>query len=178
MEHEVRRAQPDELDKVIEIIESGRAYLKAQGVPQWQNGTGPGPEEAKVDVARGYGYVLEVEGDAKGYATLIPGPEGSPELAEGAWNGSCEQYTTIHRVAIDASARGSGFAGAFIAGMVQIAGELGYPDIRIDTHPKNEIMQKVIARNGFIEVGVLELPFTDGKRLAYQLLLEEDTWQS
>ena len=182
MEYEIRLARPDELDRLVEVTESGRQYLRAQGVPQWQNGSGPGRKEIETDIERARGYVLEVAGAVSGYASLIAGPEGSPLLIEGAWTGPCECYTTIHRVALDSSVRGGGFAGEFLGRVIQIAKDLGYPDIRIDTHPQNIIMQKVIGKAGFLEVGVLELPILNGKRLAYQLLVDptqgEATWQS
>ena len=172
MEYEIRLARPDELDRLVEVTESGRQYLREQGVPQWQNGSGPGRKEIETDIERARGYVLEVAGAVGGYASLVSGPEGSPALVEGTWAGPVEHYITIHRVALDASVRGGGYAGEFLGRVIQIAKDLGYPDIRIDTHPQNVIMQKVIGKAGFLEVGVLELPILNGKRLAYQLLVD------
>jgi RimJ/RimL family protein N-acetyltransferase len=54
-------------------------------------------------------------------------------------------------------------------GLIETAEGIGYRDIRIDTHPLNEIMQKVILRAGFIYRGMVEFAIPDGKRRAYQL---------
>ena len=172
MEHQIRVAAPDDLEHIVAIIESGRAYLKAQGLPQWQNGYGPNRTEAASDMERGRGYVLEIAGRAGGYASLIPGPEGSPALFEGAWAGAGEHYTTIHRVALESAVRGAGLSAAFLEGLIQAAQALGYQDIRIDTHPENVIMQKVIIKTGFQYRGVMQLPIPEGERWAYQLLLD------
>ena len=172
MEYQVRVAVPGDLESIVAIIESGRQYLKTQGLPQWQNGYGPNREEAAKDIERGCGYVLEVAGRPCGYASLIPGPEGSPPLAEGAWSRDGGHYTTIHRVALEASVRGSGLAATFLKGLIRAAHALGYQDIRIDTHPENVIMQKVTCKAGFTYRGVMQLRIPEGARWAYQLLLD------
>jgi len=172
MEHQIRIAASGDLENIVAIIESGRAYLKTQGLPQWQNGYGPNREEAAADIERGRGYVLAIAGKAVGYASLIPGPEGSPALSEGVWAGGEEHYTTIHRVALETSVRGSGLSRAFLEGLIQAARTLGYSDIRIDTHPENVIMQKAIDKTGFTYAGIMQLPIPEGERWAYQLLVD------
>ena len=72
-------------------------------------------------------------------------------------------------MAIDADFRGKGFAQPFLRGLIETAEGMGYRDIRIDTHPLNAIMQKVILRAGFVYRGMVEFDMPDGKRRAYQL---------
>ena len=49
--------------------------------------------------------------------------------------------------------------------------EKGIKEIRIDTHPKNRAMQHVILSAGFKFKGIIQLPFENGERYAYQLFL-------
>jgi len=172
MEAYIRRAKAEDLEKIAEILESGRQYLENQGLPQWQDGYGPSRTDAAADIEAGYGYVLLVSGAVAGYASLIPEPDGSPPLSEGAYEGSYDRYVAVHRVAVDGSLRGRGLSRQFLRDMVIAAGALGYQDIRIDTHPGNVIMQKITQQVGFSPQGVMHLPIPDGERLAYQILLD------
>ena len=169
MNHTTRPATTEDLENIQAIFDAGKAYLKSQGLPQWQNGHAPSLADAEPEVRAGQSYVLEVDGKVSGFASLIPGPDGSPELSEGAWDLRHSQYAAIHRVALDAAVRGRGLGAAFMRDVVRAAGERGYKDIRIDTHPGNKIMQKVVARAGFSYAGIMHLPIPDGERLAYQI---------
>ena len=172
MEYYIRPARPDDLDAIMTIVESGRQYLKSQGLPQWQDGEGPDLALVTGDIDAGHGYVLLCEGVISGYLALIPGPDGNPPLSEGAWDERFEQYAAIHRVALGSNCRGRGLGNVFLRDAITAARVLGYRDIRLDTHPGNLIMQKAIAKVGFTHVGLMELPMQNGERLAYQLLLD------
>ena len=171
MKHITRLAVLADLDKLPPIFQAGVAYLKAQGLPQWQDGYSPTRESAAADMQAGRGYVLEVSGQVSGYASLIPEPDGSPELTEGAWTHGYGSYAAIHSVALDESVRGRGLAAAFLEDIIKAARALGYRDIRIDTHPGNQIMQRVVVQAGFTYTGVMHLPIPNGERVAYQRIL-------
>ena len=173
MEHSFRPARPDDLEQILNVIESGRLYLKAQGLAQWQDGNGPARTDIVSDIQSGYAYVLTLGGAVLGYACLIPGPDGSPEPSEGGWDPRYDQYAAIHRVAIGEGGRGRGLSGRLLQEMLAAGWAQGYRDIRIDTHPGNVIMQRVISGVGFTHIGTLELPIPEGERLAYQILLED-----
>jgi len=172
MEYYIRPARPADLDAIMPIIESGRQYLKNQGLPQWQDGEGPDLALVTGDVEAGRGYVLLSEGLISGYLALIPGPDGTPPLSEGAWDERFEQYVAIHSVALGPNCRGRGLGNSFLRDAVTAARVLGYQDIRLDTHPGNLIMQKAVAKLGFNYAGLTYLPMQNGERLAYQLLLD------
>ena len=172
MERYIRRARVADLEKITAVLESGRRFLEEQGLPQWQDGYGPGRVDAAADIKAGYGYVLMVSNAVAGYAALIPEPDGSPPLSEGAYAGQYARYIAIHRVAVDGALRGSGLSRQFLRDMVTAAGGLGYQDVRIDTHPGNVIMQRIIDRVGFSHRGTMHLPIPHGERLAYQVLLD------
>jgi len=172
MNQKTRLATRDDLEKIQAIFESGRGYLAAQGLPQWQNGYGPTGPDAALEIEADRGYVLLVGGVVSGYASLIPGPDGSPPLTEGEWDTSHSRYAALHRVALDRAVRGRGLAAVFMREIIQRARDLGYQDIRIDTHPENKIMQRVILKVGFTYRGIMHLPIPEGERFAYQLLID------
>ena len=164
-------AKANDIEKILSVLESGREFLQSQGLSQWQDGYGPS-RYVEEDIAHKWGYVLiSQENIICGYAALIDGvDECYTNIRDGCWDDSHEKYISIHSVAIDAGFRGKGYAELFMRGLIEIAGGIGYRDIRIDTHPLNEIMQKVIVRAGFEYRGAVEFAIPDGKRMAYQLI--------
>ena len=169
MEGYIRQARPEDMEKIVAIFESGQKFLKDQGLPQWQDGHGPTGPMAAEDIQKGHGYVLVFQGEVAGYAALVPAPDGSPPLAEGQWKDPEERHIVIHRVALAEHLRGQGLSRQFLRDTVIAAGLLGYRDIRIDTHPGNVIMQKIIEQVGFSHRGTMHLPISHGERLAYQI---------
>ena len=172
MEGYVRQARLADLEKIVEIFDSGRQFLKDQGLPQWQDGEGPSRDIAEEDIAKGHGYVLVFQGEVAGYTALVPSPDGSPPLSEGQWDGGYDRHMVIHRVALDGNLRGRGLSRQFLRDMILAARLLGYQDIRIDTHPGNMIMRNVTERTGFSYKGIMHLPIPNGERLAYQIILD------
>jgi ribosomal protein S18 acetylase RimI-like enzyme len=168
-----QRATTDEVDDIAAIIERATAFLREQGSPQWQGGYGPDRAAVERDVARGEGFVLLCEGKVCAYAALARGVEPCyATLMGGAWDARHDRYATIHRVAVDTALGGQGLGRRLMDELVAQARAWGFRDLRIDTHPMNAIMQKLIARAGFSYVGMIEMPIPHGERRAYQLLLD------
>ena len=167
----IRRAEINDTERILSVLESGRIFLQSQGLSQWQDGYGP-DQYVEEDIANSWGYVLLSQDDIIcGYAALVEGvDECYTNIKDGCWDNSHRKYISIHGVAIDADFRGKNFAILFMRGLIEIAGGIGYRDIRIDTHPLNQIMQKVILRAGFVYRGMVEFDMPDGKRKAYQLI--------
>lgn len=70
----LRRANQDDLQSVMTIIEQARAQLKEKGNPQWQDGH-PFPKTMKNDIKAGYNWVLIDNQKIVGTATLQLTPE-------------------------------------------------------------------------------------------------------
>ncbi|MFC4403866.1 GNAT family N-acetyltransferase [Gracilibacillus xinjiangensis] len=168
-----RKAQSADTEAIMKILNDGIAYLKEQGLPQWQDGHGPDRENIKDDMINGYAYVMIDDGKIVGYGTLVPGPEEAYEnMTEGKWQGESHRYIAVHRIAVDVTVRGKGLAKILLHDLIVLARNLEYKDIRIDTYPKNFIMEKVIYAAGFIYRGMTHFGYTHGERKAYQLLLD------
>ncbi|MCG4308133.1 GNAT family N-acetyltransferase, partial [Enterococcus lactis] len=53
-----------------------------------------------------------------------------------------------------------------------IAASKDIQDVRIDTYPANEPMEKTIYSAGFTYQGMIEFPFEHGERKAYQKIIK------
>ena len=80
-----------------------------------------------------------------------------------------ESYVLI--VALAESTRGKKLAKPFLEHLLTIAASKNIQDIRIDTYPANEPMEKTIYSAGFTYQGMIEFPFEHGERKAYQIII-------
>lgn len=167
----VRRAEVSDLKEIKIVIENGRQTLREQGIPQWMNNDGPTDERLMEDLSLGEGYCLIEEDHIIGYGTITLGEQpGYEEINKGDWLPS-DKYSSIHRFAIHSKIKEKGKAQFFISHLISGSIALGFKDIRIDTHPSNLRMQRVIEKSGFHYRGEINLDVTDGKRKAYQLII-------
>lgn len=168
----LRKALPDDLVKLMEIIQSARQLLHEKNIPQWQNGEGPNEKQLKQDIALQRCYVLIVDHSIAGLGIISTEDEPPYNcITNGQWMNTNENYATIHRVALARNYHGKGFALPLMNHLITAARLNNLLDIRIDTHPKNKTMQQLIKKAGFTYQGEILLPVHDGERLAYQLLL-------
>jgi ribosomal protein S18 acetylase RimI-like enzyme len=163
-----------DLDSILPILQEAQEFLREQGSPQWQNGYGPNREMIEQDILRQEGYVFLLEGEIFGYGALTQGEDESySTITQGQWDSTHPRYLSIHRVAISSKVRGKGLARQMMEHLVATAQRMGYRDIRVDTYPRNQIMERVILGAGFTWMGMITLPIPDGERKAYQLIIPE-----
>lgn len=173
---DMRPATVDDIPAIVATLEAGRSLLAADGIDQWQNGTGPDVDLVTEDVERGWGRVFLVDGQVAATAALIDEPEPNyAHMLEGAWQvrgDAAAPYATIHRVAVAPAFRGMHVAQRFYARLIEEARARGFAEIRVDTHADNVRMQHVIASAGFTRAGTVCIS-DDPKdlRWAYQLFL-------
>lgn len=166
----IQLATLEDLPQIMSIIDSARAFLREQGLPQWQNGYGPNSEVMASDIRGGVCWVAIDEGKIVGTASLIPGIDPVySAIQQGAWDGD-DHYVSVHRFAVSGTSRGKGLGRKFLEDLVQQCFKLDYEDVRIDTYPANRPMIKVILETGFTFKGMVEFPIPDGERVAYQRL--------
>ena len=158
----VRPAVLDDLPAILPVLEAAKGIMRASGnLHQWVNGY---PSEAVIrdDIGKGYGFVVVDAGaGVAGYFAFIPSPEPTyAAIYDGAWLDDTLPYHVVHR----------------IASLPQVHGVLRCildycfgvdPNIRIDTHRDNHIMQHGLLQYGFRYCGIIYLASGD-ERLAYQ----------
>ncbi|WP_129045642.1 GNAT family N-acetyltransferase [Companilactobacillus metriopterae] len=168
----LRQATMNDLPRVYEIIDGAKQTLKNRGVDQWQSGY---PDHAilKKDTEDGITFVLLLDGEIVGTAALQQGSDKNYEkIANGNWQDiSKSEYSIIHRIAVEPGHQGKHLSTTFIQQLLTMSYHLGYPDVRIDTHPENLVMQHVITTNGFEERGTITMDEDHGIRKAYQLVM-------
>ncbi|NLL47598.1 MAG: GNAT family N-acetyltransferase [Firmicutes bacterium] len=158
-----------DVPEIMKIIKEGQEYLRQAGIPQWQNGY-PSQEVITLDIERGNSYVLVQDGQI--VATTVLEFAGDPNYAtiyEGEWL-TRGRYGAIHRIAIAKNQKGQGLAARMMDAMEEICKERGVFSLRVDTHEKNQSMQRMLQKTGFQYCGVIFL--ADGApRVAFEKVL-------
>jgi len=152
----IRHARTDEMERLLEIYDTARAFMRANGnAAQWGGGY-PSHEVLREDIDRSLLYVMEDDGEVYAVFFMGDGPDPTYAYIDGEWD-SDEDYGVIHRVASDGSHRG------VFSDIVKFA-EKKYSHLRIDTHEDNIPMQKAVEKEGFIHRGTIYLANGDPRR--------------
>lgn len=166
---EIRRANLNDLDSIMEVIASAKKVLAKQKSGQWQGSNGyPGKEDFIEDIENKRLYVLD---DAKiiGVYALISYDPNYDELVSGKWEKKGKYYA-IHRFAILDTYQNKGYGLQAFEHISKQALQDGIYMLRVDTHILNTPMLKLIEKAGFKFVG--EARMQDGTlRNAYEKIL-------
>ncbi len=157
---EIRKACFSEIDRIMEVFSIAQDFMIANGNPtQWAH-VYPSRELIEEDIASGILYVVLECGDIVGAFAVLSGLDPTYDVIEGGSWPNDEPYVTIHRLASSGKAHGVfHLVSDFCKGLCD--------NVRIDTHEDNKVMQKAIAREGYVYCGIIFQP--DGTpRLAYQ----------
>ena len=156
----IRHTRADELKQICAIYAYAREQMKKNGNPsQWGNDR-PSVSILMQDIRNGCSYVLTQKERLCGVFSFILGEDPTYRVIEqGCWLNEAP-YGTIHRLAGTGSVKGI-FSACLSYCLSQI------PNIRIDTHSDNLIMQHLLVKNGFTRCGIIHVE--DGsERIAYQ----------
>ena len=151
-------------DRIMEVIGAARKIMRSNGnMNQWTGGY-PTRETILSDISNGNGYVVEDKGRIVGYFAFVPSPEPTyARIFEGQWLNDTLPYHVVHRIASLPDAHG-------VFSSIMDWCFRKDPNIRIDTHRDNRIMQHVILKAGFSYCGIIYLESGD-ERLAYQKII-------
>lgn len=156
----IRTTTPDDLEQILQIYAYARAQMRRNGNPTNGETTGLPPPSCRRTSEKGQSHVIEKDGHLCAVFTFIIGDDPTYQTIEqGRWLDTAP-YGTIHRLAGNGTAKGI-FRQCLSYCMAQI------PNIRIDTHRDNAIMQHLLEKNGFVKCGIIYVE--DGSpRIAYQ----------
>lgn len=156
----IKKCKDNEIDKIMQIYESSRNFMRANGnTNQWINGY-PSKELILNDIKKQRFYGVYESGDLIGVFMLLIGNDATYEkIYEGSWLND-ENYVVIHRIGTIAHGKG-------VAKLCYDFALSKCKNLRIDTHSDNLIMQRSLLKNGFKYCGVIYLENGD-PRLAYQ----------
>ena len=156
----IRKTVPGDVDRIMEIYDTARKFMRSTGnMTQWINGY-PGRDLILDDIKKGNSYVGVYDGRVTGTFAFILGDDPTYSyLEDGEWLNDLP-YGTIHRLASDGTVHG------FLEAAVGFAGGIT-GNLRIDTHDDNRVMQHLLEKNGFTKCGRIFLENGD-PRIAYQ----------
>ena len=118
--------------------------------------------------SRGEGYVMEVDGQVRGYACISFAGEPCYNELAGKWLSDLP-YGVVHRMAIDDVCKGKGAAPAFFRFAEELCRERDIRSIRVDTDADNRMMQRVLEKQGFTYCGTV--CFDNSEKIAFEKLL-------
>ena len=161
----LENAERSNLTAIMDLIEEARIFLGKSGSDQWQ-GIYPARSDIEDDIAKAQAFVLKSDGQIAGYCAIITGEEPAyTGITEGNWSNDALDYVTVHRIAMSDKFRGQGLTHELWTAIFEKMAAQNYRDFRVDTHEKNEVMQHILEREGFVKRGMV---IFDGPRIAYQ----------
>lgn len=156
----IRHTLPSDIDSVMEIYSSARAFMRASGNPDQWSDSYPSRELIESDIASSNAYVAEENGEIIACFFFKVGIDPTYiKIHDGAWIDDGE-YGVIHRIAVKYHGRN------IIAGVFDYCSKIS-KSLRIDTHNDNIPMQRSLLKNGFTRCGIIYLLSGD-ERIAYQ----------
>jgi GNAT superfamily N-acetyltransferase len=160
----LRKAQPNEVPIIWNILQDAIEQRKQDGSRQWQDGY-PNEFTVKDDIEKGVGYVLVENKLILAYAAIIFDKEPAYEVIEGKWltNGD---YAVVHRVATSKLAKGKGVATKFFQMMEDLCIDKNVFSIKVDTNFDNIPMLKILDKLTYTYCG--EVYFRGAARKAYE----------
>ncbi|MCI6006525.1 MAG: GNAT family N-acetyltransferase [Blautia sp.] len=165
-------AQTEHLEEMCRITAEAKAQLKKLGLDQWQKGY-PSREIWEEDIRTQMAWLVVEENKILGVFAFQTTPDVSYGEIDGKWLADGE-YASMHRVCVSDHSKGKGVAGKMFAHGFAMAGSLGFPSVRIDTHPGNLPMQRALGKAGFLRCGTIYLKggCEDGDaRIAFEKVL-------
>ena len=163
-EMKIRKAQNEDIARIMEIYAFAREYMAAHGNPnQWGPTNWPPEDLILEDIRLGRSYVCVAGDGIVGVFYFDHGKDIEPTyrvIEDGDWL-SDEPYGVIHRIASDGSVRGIGsFCFNWASGQCS--------HLRADTHPDNKTMQNLLQKLGFEKRGIIHVEEDEYPRFAYE----------
>lgn len=175
-----RKTEWSDIDRIMQILAEGRASLAALGIDQWQGGY-PHRDAIELDVRNGDSYVL-VDANGLVFATAMIGFTGESDydrIVNGSWLTDCSSsdphYGVVHRVAVASDFQGRGIASYLIEQAEDMVATCDFASVRIDTHPGNKPMRRLLEKRGYTECGTIYISHAEGStpdRIAYEKLVD------
>lgn len=158
----IRKSEPRDYERILEIYERARQFMREHGNPNQWNTKWPPAELVQEDIEVGRGYVCEINGSVEAAFIYIQGVDVDPtyRYIEGSWKDDSE-YGAVHRIASAGNYRGIG--ALCINWAFEQCGHL-----RMDTHGDNEVMQNLLTKLGFERRGIIYVVEDNYPRVAFE----------
>ncbi len=160
----IRNTVEADIPAIMEIYARARRFMAEHGNPhQWGDTNWPPEALIRADIEAGKSYVCEADGKAAAVFFYDCGEDIEPtyrDIEDGAWE-KTSPYGVVHRIASAGNCKGAGEA------CIRWAYEQ-CAHLRIDTHPDNLPMQRLLSKLGFTKRGIIHVVEDDYPRFAYE----------
>ncbi len=168
MTFKFEKATPAHAAGIWEMLSDAIQRRKADGSKQWQDGY-PNPEVVKVDLDKGYGYIMTEDDKVVAYCALMINDEPAYAELQGKWL-SDGDFVVFHRVAVAQSHLGRGISKQMLKYIEQFALENNIYSIKADTNYDNAAMLALFEKSGYQYCG--EVNFRGSSRKAFEKVLQ------
>jgi GNAT superfamily N-acetyltransferase len=166
-EIKLRKAEIEDRDIIWNILQQAIERRRQDGSTQWQQGY-PNLDTVESDIAKGFGYVMTVEGEIAVYAALIMNDEPAYSTIEGEWLSNGE-FVVVHRVAVDEKFAGQGMVKKLFDHIEEFTKSNGIQSVKVDTNFDNIAMLKILEGKGYSYCG--EVFLAGGMRKAFEKII-------
>ena len=160
----IRHSTEADLPAMMKIYVTARRFMAEHGNPnQWGPTSWPPESLLRSDIETGASYVCCCGGKIVGTFFFNVGPDVEPtyrDIQGGRW-WDYSPYGVVHRLAGDGRTKGVGRT--CIEWAFARCGHL-----RIDTHPDNIVMQRLLEKTGFKRCGIIHVKQDGMPRFAYE----------
>ena len=165
----MRKAEINDIKKIVNIIDEAKKNLKADGIDQWQIDS-MNEEFLLKQVKTGKSFVYE-DGEILAYAYLSDEKEEAYKVWEDDFAG--KNPITIHTFAVHSQMTKRGVAMKFFIDIIKYDKKYQFDSLRIDTHEDNYKMRGLINKLGFKKIGNIFIDEEGRKkpRICYERLL-------
>lgn len=164
-----RKAQPNELPHIWEIIQHAISRRKSEGSEQWQDGY-PNPEVLRNDIDKGAGFILTEGETVVGYCAVVINDEPAYDTIDGKWL-TDDDFVVFHRIAVSQDHLGKGIAKKMMEQIEMFAINSNIYSIKADTNYDNATMLHIFESMGYVYCG--EVHLRGNPRKAYEKLLPD-----
>ncbi len=151
----VQQAKISEIPDILAITDSCRRHMDAQGIFQWTDDY-PSKAQFEIDIARKELYTLKLDNQLVGCIVLSTLMD--KEYKEVTWLTPNDNNIYVHRLAIDPTHKGKGYAQELMDFGENYALTNGYASVRLDTFSQNERNQRFYEQRGYQKLQNIYFP--------------------
>ncbi|MDD3864823.1 MAG: GNAT family N-acetyltransferase [Candidatus Izemoplasmatales bacterium] len=146
----IRKAQKKDIDGLENMAKLVTNDLHQRGIDQWSN-IYPTRHHFESDLEKNGLYVYETNGNVIGSISILDVDDDSYQTI--AW--CCSHSQVIHRMMVDPHHLGEGVGSGLLRHAIDLIFQKGFDSIKVDTHPDNVRMKKILLAFGFQTRGYL-----------------------
>jgi len=151
----LRIANLKDVKNVSDIYDKCMVHLNEQGIFQWTVNY-PNFEIITTDIKKGFLYLMEKENKIIGAINISE--EQEDEYAKIDWEFNTGNILVIHRLAVDPTHQGNGYARKLMDFAENYAKKNDYSSIRLDTYSQNERVIRFYKKRNYIIRGEVNFP--------------------